>query len=37
MAKFSNKTTYLVGAAIIEELNPLNARVKTLTYENCRI
>ena len=34
MAKVSNKTADLVGAAIIEALNPLRARVKTLTYDN---
>ncbi len=34
MAKVSKKTADLVGAAIIEALNPLKARVKTLTYDN---
>jgi IS30 family transposase len=34
MAKVSNKTADLVGAAIVEALNPLEARVKTLTYDN---
>ena len=34
MAKVSNKTADLVGAAIIEALNPLKARVKTLTCDN---
>ena len=34
MAKVSNKTADLVGAAIIAALNPLKARVKTLTYDN---
>jgi IS30 family transposase len=34
MAKVSNKTADLVGAAIIEALSPLKARVKTLTYDN---
>jgi len=34
MAKVSNKTADLVGAAIIEALSPLKARVKTLTYHN---
>jgi IS30 family transposase len=34
MAKVSNKTADLVGAAIIQALNPLKARVKTLTYDN---
>ena len=34
MAKVSNKTADLVGAAIIEALNPLKARVKTLTHDN---
>lgn len=34
MAKVSNKTADLVGAAIIEALKPLKARVKTLTYDN---
>ena len=34
MAKVSNKTADLVGAAIIKALNPLKARVKTLTYDN---
>jgi IS30 family transposase len=34
MAKVSNKTSDLVGAATIKALNPLKARVKTLTYDN---
>ena len=34
MAKVSKKTADLVGAAIIEALKPLKARVKTLTYDN---
>jgi IS30 family transposase len=34
MAKVSNKTADLVGAAIIEALKPFEARVKTLTYDN---
>jgi IS30 family transposase len=34
MAKVPNKTADLVGAAIIEALSPLKARVKTLTYDN---
>ena len=34
MAKVSNKTADLVGAAIIEALSSLKARVKTLTYDN---
>jgi IS30 family transposase len=34
MAKVSNKTADLVGAAIIEALSPMKARVKTLTYDN---
>ena len=34
MAKVSNKTADLVGQAIIKALTPLEARVKTLTYDN---
>ena len=34
MAKVSNKTADLVGAAIIEALKSFEARVKTLTYDN---
>jgi IS30 family transposase len=34
MAKVSNKTSDLVGAAIIKVLKPFQARVKTLTYDN---
>jgi len=34
MAKVSNKTSDLVGSAIIEALKPFEARVKTLTYDN---
>ena len=34
MAKVSNKIADLIGAAIIEALNPLKARVKNLTYDN---
>jgi IS30 family transposase len=34
MAKVSNKTSDLVGSAIIQALNPLKARVKTLAYDN---
>jgi IS30 family transposase len=34
MAKVSNKTSDLVGAAIIRVLKPFKARVKTLTYDN---
>jgi IS30 family transposase len=34
MAKVSNKTSDLVGSAIIEALSPMKARVKTLTYDN---
>jgi IS30 family transposase len=34
MAKVSYKTADLVGSAIIQALNPLKARVKTLTYDN---
>ena len=34
MAKFSKKTADLVGSAIIEALNPLKVRVKTLIYDN---
>jgi IS30 family transposase len=34
MAKVSKKTADLVGSAIIQALNPLKARVKTLTYDN---
>jgi IS30 family transposase len=36
MAKVSNKTADLVGAAIIEALNPLKARVKTLTLTTAK-
>jgi transposase, IS30 family len=36
MAKVSNKTADLFGAATIEALNPLKARVETLTYDNCK-
>ena len=34
IAKVSNKTADLVGAAIINMLKPFEARVKTLTYDN---
>jgi IS30 family transposase len=34
MAKVLNKTSDLVGAAIIKVLKPFQARVKTLTYDN---
>ena len=34
IAKVSNKTADLVGAAIIRMLKPFEARVKTLTYDN---
>jgi IS30 family transposase len=34
MAKVSNKTADLVGTTIIEALNPMKARIKTLTYDN---
>lgn len=34
IAKVSNKTADLVGAAIISMLKPFEARVKTLTYDN---
>jgi len=34
IAKVSNKTADLVGAAIIKALKPYQARVKTLTYDN---
>jgi IS30 family transposase len=34
MAKVSNKTSDLVGSAIIEALKPFEARVKTLTFDN---
>ena len=34
IAKVSNKTSDLVGAAIIKVLKPFEARVKTLTYDN---
>ena len=34
IAKVSNKTSDLVGAAIIRVLKPFEARVKTLTYDN---
>jgi IS30 family transposase len=34
MAKVSNKTSAAVGSAIVGELQPLAARVKTLTFDN---
>lgn len=34
IAKVSNKTSDLVGAAIIKALKPFEVRVKTLTYDN---
>ena len=34
IAKASNKTAYLVGAAIISMLNPFEVRVNALTYDN---
>ena len=34
LAKVPNKTSDLVGSAIIQALKPLKARVKTLTYDN---
>ena len=34
MVKVSNKTSDLVGSAIIEALKTFEARVKTLTYDN---
>jgi IS30 family transposase len=34
IAKGSNKTSDLVGSAIIQALKPFEARVKTLTYDN---
>jgi IS30 family transposase len=34
IAKVSNKTSDLVGSAIIQALKPFEARVKTLTYDN---
>ena len=34
MAKVSNKTCELVGSAIVVKLQPLAARVKTLTFDN---
>jgi IS30 family transposase len=34
MAKVSNKTSDLVGSAIIQALKPFEARVKTLAYDN---
>lgn len=34
IARVSNKTSDLVGAAIIKALKPFEARVKTLTYDN---
>ena len=34
MAKVSNKTADMVGAANIEALKPFEARVKSLTYNN---
>ena len=34
MAKVVNKTSDLVGSAIVDKLRPLAARVKTLTFDN---
>ena len=34
MAKLVNKTSDLVGSAIVDKLKPLAARVKTLTFDN---
>lgn len=34
MAKVVNKTSDLVGSAIVDKLTPLAARVKTLTFDN---
>ncbi len=34
MAKVSNKTADFVGSVIFKALNPFEARVKTLTYDN---
>jgi IS30 family transposase len=34
MAKVSNKTCELVASAIVNKLQPLAARVKTLTFDN---
>ena len=34
MAKETNKTSALVSAAIVDKLQPLAARVKTLTFDN---
>jgi IS30 family transposase len=34
MAKVSNKTSELVSSAIVDKLQPLAARVKTLTFDN---
>ena len=34
MAKVSNKTSALVSSAIVDKLQPLAARVKTLTFDN---
>ena len=34
IAKVSNKTADLVGAAIIAMLKPFKAKVKTLTFDN---
>ena len=36
ICKGSNKTSGLVGTAIISVLKPFKARVKTLTYDNCK-
>ena len=34
MTKVSNKTSALVSSAIVDKLQPLAARVKTLTFDN---
>ena len=36
IAKASNKIADLVNHAIIKALSPFEARVKTLTYDNCK-
>jgi IS30 family transposase len=35
-AKVTNKSSALVSSAIVDKLQPLAARVKTLTFDNCK-
>ena len=36
MAKVSNKNSELIGSAIVDKLQPLAARVKTLPFDNSK-